>query len=143
MVALSLCTDIEAKCMIVTYTDPGFPCSQLLESKGLSLKVQSPFSSVLPWMLCNKTSELREKKTVKKNDRNFLILLVPILWLLICVNFKVLILQCYFGKLRDEVFVETEVFFSLGWWYQIAYGLKFLSSARQSYLVRYKSSKYT
>lgn len=64
--------------MIVTYTDPGFPCSQLLESKGLSLKVQSPFSSVLPWMLCNKTSELREKKTVKKNDRNFLILLVPI-----------------------------------------------------------------
>lgn len=64
--------------MIVTYTDPGFPCSQLLESKGLSLKVQSPFSSVLPWMLCNKTSELREKKNVKKNDRNFLILLVPI-----------------------------------------------------------------
>lgn len=64
--------------MIVTYTDPGFPCSQLLESKGLPLKVQSPFSSVLPWMLCNKTSELREKKNVKKNDRNFLILLVPI-----------------------------------------------------------------
>lgn len=65
--------------MIVTYTDPGFPCSQLLESKGLSLKVQSPFSSVLPWMLCNKTSELKEKnETVKKNDRNFLTLLVPI-----------------------------------------------------------------
>lgn len=60
--------------MIVTYTDPGFPCSQLLESKGLSLKVQSPFSSVLPWMLYNKTSELKE--ILYKNDRNFLILLV-------------------------------------------------------------------
>lgn len=61
--------------MIVTYTDPWFPCSQLLESKGLSLKVQSPFSSVLPWMLYNKTSELKEKYCTK-NDRNFLILLV-------------------------------------------------------------------